>query len=175
MNCLTCEKDFKFYNRSNNCLNCPKYVNFYENECINEIPEGYYLEDKELGSLGKCYYLCKTCTAGSYIDSYKHIHMNCISCLYQNSQFKPIFTGDCPDTPETIDPDSPVDGKCPIEKPILKNGKCQLIYCSNLIYKLINLYYFFLVIRLLAAFLHFCSYSSGFNLKFSCVYESSIV
>ena len=132
MNCLTCEKDLKFYNRSNNCLSCPKYVNFEENECINEIPEGFYLEDKELGSLGKCYYLCKTCIAGSYNDSYNHLHMNCKSCLYQNNKYKPIFDGDCPDTPETIDPDSPVDGKCPIERPILKNGKCQLIYCSNL-------------------------------------------
>ena len=131
MNCLSCENEFKFYNKSNNCLNCPNYVNFEQNECIDEIPEGYYLEDKELGSLGKCNYLCKTCIAGPYQDKYNHYHMNCKTCLYTDSSFKPIFDGDCPDSPEIIDPDSPVGGQCPINKPILKNGKCGLIYCTN--------------------------------------------
>ena len=135
MNCLSCENDFKFYNRSNNCLNCPKYVNFEQNECINEIPDGYFLEDKDLGSLGKCHYLCKTCYSGPYIDNYNHNHMNCKSCLYSNKKFNPMFEGDCPDSPEIEDSETPVDGKCPIDKPILKDGKCQLIYCTYLEFK----------------------------------------
>ena len=135
MNCLSCENDFKFYNRSNNCLNCPQFVNFNQNECINEIPDGYFLEDEELGSLGKCHYLCKTCNAGPYIDNFNDYHMNCKSCLYSNRKFNPIFEGDCPDSQETEDSDIPLDGKCPIDKPILKDGKCQLIYCTNLEFK----------------------------------------
>jgi len=135
MNCLSCENDFKFYNRSNNCLNCPKFVNFEQTECINEIPDGYFLEDEDLGSMGKCHYLCKTCNSGPYIDNYNHNHMNCKSCLFSNRKFNPMFEGDCPDSPETEDSETPMDGKCPIDKPILKNGKCQLIYCTNLEFK----------------------------------------
>ena len=129
MNCLTCDYNLKYYNRSNNCLNCSKYVNYEQNECIESIPDGYYLEDEELGSLGKCYYLCKTCTAGFYYKS-NYLHMNCKSCLYINKNFKPMFEGDCPDTPEEEGEDTPVDGKCSYNKPILKGTTCQLIYCT---------------------------------------------
>ena len=130
MNCLSCENDLKYYNKSKNCLNCPKYVNFEQTKCIDGIPDGYYLEDKELGTLGKCHFLCKTCKEGQYII-YQNLHMNCETCLYENSKFKQIFDGDCPDSPEISDPDSPVDGNCPKNKPILKDGKCQLIYCTE--------------------------------------------
>ena len=130
MNCLSCENEFKYYNVSKNCLKCEKYVNFEQNECIDEIPEGYYLEDKELGTLGKCHFLCKTCIEGPFTKN-NNLHMNCQVCLYKNSNFKPIYDGDCPDSPDVIDPDAPVDGKCPINKPILKNGKCGLFYCTN--------------------------------------------
>ena len=129
MNCLTCDNNLKYYNRSKNCLNCPKYVNYEQNECIDNIPDGYYLEDKESGSLGKCYYLCQTCTAGSYYSG-KYLHMNCKSCLYKNKKFKPTFDGDCPDTSDEEKEDTPVDGQCLFSKPILKNGFCQSIYCT---------------------------------------------
>ena len=129
MNCLSCETDLKYYNLSNNCLNCEKYVNYEQNECIDEIPEGYYLEDKDLGTLGKCYFLCKTCSAGPYTKN-NHLHMNCDTCLFENKSFRPIFQGDCPESSED-DPDAPVGGKCPLDKPILKNGKCQIIYCTD--------------------------------------------
>ena len=129
MNCLTCDYNLKFYNRSNNCLNCSKYVNYDQNECIDTIPDGYYLEDEELGSLGKCYYLCKTCTAGFYYKN-NYLHMNCKTCLYKNKNFKPMFENDCPDTPDEEGDDTPIDGKCSFNKPILKDAKCQLIYCT---------------------------------------------
>ena len=118
MNCLSCENEFKYYNVSKNCLNCEKYVNIEQNECIDEIPEGYYLEDKELGTLGKCHYLCKTCIAGPFTKN-NILYMNCKVCLFKNSNFKPIYDGNCPDSPDVIDPDSPVGGKCSINKPIL--------------------------------------------------------
>ena len=129
MNCLTCDYNLKYYNKSKNCLNCSKYVNYEQNECLETIPDGYYLEDKDLGTLGKCYYLCKTCIAGPYIKS-NYLHMNCKTCLFNNKKFTPIFDGDCPDTPEEEGEDTPVDGQCSYNKPILKNGKCQLIYCT---------------------------------------------
>ena len=135
MNCLTCDNNLNFYNASKNCLNCSKYVNYEQTECIDTIPDGYYLEDKELGILGKCYYLCKTCTEGSYYRN-NYLHMNCKTCLYKNSKFRPIFDGDCPDTPEGgEDDDLPIDGKCSFNKPILKDGLCQLIYCTPEEYK----------------------------------------
>ena len=134
MNCLSCENELRFYNKSKNCFNCSKYINYEQNECIDEIPDGYYLEDKESGIIGKCDALCKTCIAGPYKDKYNRYHMNCKTCLYKDDSFKPIYDGDCPESPE-VDPDAPVDGKCPINKPILKYGKCQLIYCTNEEYK----------------------------------------
>ena len=129
MNCLTCDYNLKYYNKSKNCLNCTKYANYEQNGCIETIPDGYYLADEELGILGKCYYLCKTCTQGSYIKN-NYFHMNCKTCLYTNSKFTPIFDGDCPDTPEEEGDDTPVEGKCSFNKPILKNGICQSIYCT---------------------------------------------
>ena len=81
-----------------------------------------------MGTLGKCYYLCEHPKKGS---PNSNLHINCLTCLYKNSQYKKIFEGNCPNTPEIIDPVSPVNGECPINKPILKDGKCQLIYCTN--------------------------------------------
>ena len=127
--CIKCRTGFYFKEGTNNCLNCSKYVNYDQNECIDTIPDGYYLEDEELGSLGKCYYLCKTCTAGFYYKN-NYLHMNCKTCLYKNKNFKPMFENDCPDTPDEEGDDTPVDGKCSFNKPILKDAKCQLIYCT---------------------------------------------
>ena len=80
MNCLTCDYNLKYYNKSKKCLNCTKYANYEQNDCIETIPDGYYLADEELGILRKCYYLCKTCTQGSYIKN-NQLYMNCKSCL----------------------------------------------------------------------------------------------
>ena len=135
MNCLSCDNNFNFYNTSKNCLNCSKYVNYEQTECIETIPDGYYLEDKELGILEKCYYLCKTCTEGHYYRN-NDLHMNCKSCLYNNSEFSPRFYGDCPETPDDAgDDEVPIDGKCSFNKPIYKEGLCQLIYCTPEEYK----------------------------------------
>ena len=45
MNCLSCQEGFYHY-KSNNCLNCSKYINFEQTECIETIPDGYYLENE---------------------------------------------------------------------------------------------------------------------------------
>ena len=134
MNCLTCDNNLNYYNKSNNCMNCTKYINYEQNECIDTIPDGYYLEDSELGILGKCYYLCKTCAAGPYTKS-GHYYMNCKTCIYNNSKYVPPERGDCPDSSDDSDDDTPVDQKCSFNKPILKDGTCQLIYCTPEEYK----------------------------------------
>jgi len=104
MNCLTCKNDYKFYEKSKNCLNCEKYVNYMQTECINEVPEGYYVEDENLGTLGKCHELCKTCEKGEEVIE-DVVHMNCKVCKYTNAEYKKEIEGNCPDADGT--PSSP--------------------------------------------------------------------
>ena len=99
MNCLSCKDNFKFYEKSTNCLNCEKYVNYLQTECSSEVPEGYYIENENLGTLGKCHELCKTCEKGvAMIEG--ELHMNCKVCKYTNSKFNTSIEGNCPDTQE---------------------------------------------------------------------------
>ena len=131
MNCLTCDNGFKFYNKSNNCLNCENYVNLEQTECLQTIPEGYFLEDKDLKSLGKCHFLCKTCESGPYINtkySSKPYYQNCKTCFDGTTLGR--YDYNCSYSGNKI-PDFPVNGECPLDKPIFKNGKCSSIYCTN--------------------------------------------
>ena len=107
MNCLSCENNYNFYTNSTNCLKCEKYVNYLQTECINEIPEGYFLLDEKIGTIGKCHDLCKACNKSSEIID-NIVHTNCLSCLYTNNKFSPKFDGDCPDS-QGQDPDKKED------------------------------------------------------------------
>ena len=129
MNCLSCESEKKYYQKSKNCLNCPKYVDYMQVKCIDQIPEGYYLLDEYLGTIEQCHKLCKTCKSGPYTHG-DTLHMNCETCLYTNKDYKPPSEGDCPSS-EDKNEDEPIDGQCPLNKPILKEGKCQMIYCTQ--------------------------------------------
>ena len=80
MNCLSCHNSYKLYDKTNNCLNCPKYVNYLQTECIDIIPDGYYLSDEIYGIIEKCHNLCKTCKSGPGTKNNK-IYMNCESCV----------------------------------------------------------------------------------------------
>jgi len=135
MNCLSCEDDYNFYDKSKNCLKCPKYVNYEQTECINQIPTGYYLKDEILGTIEKCYSLCKTCSEGESHDEDDNLLMNCDTCKYEVAGFVPKYEGECPDpngeVPKPADDEEPVDGQCPKEKPILKQNKCRSIYCTD--------------------------------------------
>ena len=76
--CNTCDENSILYKKSGKCLDCVsrnKFVNYEQNECINFIPEGYYLLNKENNEIDKCYYTCKTCYKGG--DSNDH---KCIEC-----------------------------------------------------------------------------------------------
>ena len=71
--CLSCDENSILYEKSGNCLNCyakGKYANHFENECIDFIPEGYYLENETNGAISKCYVSCKNCDKGG--DSNNH-------------------------------------------------------------------------------------------------------
>ena len=95
MNCLSCESEYYLYEKSHNCLKCPKYVNYLQTECIDEIPEGYYLSNQKKGIIEKCHIFCKTCKGGSFVFN-DTFYMNCETCLYTNKYFEPDNIGDCP-------------------------------------------------------------------------------
>ena len=52
------------FNNSYLCidLNCSKYYNYNGTECIDEIPEGYYLYNETLKTVNKCDDKCQNCT-----------------------------------------------------------------------------------------------------------------
>ena len=100
MNCLACSYPFKLYEKNKNCFNCDKYVNYEQTQCINDIPEGYYLKDKEKGIIDKCYKLCKTCSKNG-IQIGSKFYMNCDTCLYKNNS-KVTIEGNCPENENGI-------------------------------------------------------------------------
>ena len=102
MNCKTCHNLYKFYEKSTNCLKCDKYVNYLQTQCIDEIPEGYFLLDQNLGIIGKCHSLCKTCKYQP-VEINKQVHMNCETCLYENKSYKKLVEGNCPESPEKLE------------------------------------------------------------------------
>lgn len=133
MNCLSCEEDYNFYDKSKNCLQCPRYVNYLQTECIDIIPEGYYVNNEIIGTIEKCHDLCKTCSEGPSTDENDNLKMNCNTCKYEKKDFVPNIPGNCPvsgDDDKKSD-DEPVDGQCSKEKPILKDNKCQVVYCTE--------------------------------------------
>ena len=88
VSCLSCDENSILYPESTNCLNCfarNKYINYYRNECLDYIPEGYYLDDLENKSIGKCYFSCKSCDSRG--DSNDH---KCTECgetfIYKNKE-----------------------------------------------------------------------------------------
>ena len=46
-------------------LICDNYYNYYHNECIHNIPEGYYLNHSILKTIDKCDIKCKSCSLES--------------------------------------------------------------------------------------------------------------
>ena len=101
MNCKSCDSSFNFYEQSTNCMKCPNYVNLLQTECISELPEGYYVMNKTLGTIAKCHNLCKTCITGP-IEIGNKTFMNCMTCLYENKSLK-LQEGNCPETPDNGD------------------------------------------------------------------------
>ena len=55
-------------------LICDKYYNYNFTECLEDIPEGYFLNNSELGTIDKCDIKCNNCS----LESIKY--NLCISC-----------------------------------------------------------------------------------------------
>ena len=93
MNCLTCNESnnfFLFNKTGNNCLNCKeqnKYVNFLQTDCIDEIPEGYFLLNNNTNQIEQCYPSCKTCNEKGILSE----DMKCNSC-FENYN---LYNGNC--------------------------------------------------------------------------------
>ena len=84
MNCLSCDisKGFQFYQKNSNCLNCKslnKIVNYEQTECIDKVPEGYYINDTNLNTLDICHENCLKCSASPIKDGIIE-QQNCLTC-----------------------------------------------------------------------------------------------
>ena len=110
------------------CLTCDNANGFYlvenTNNCQKHPYPGYYLED---GVLEKCYKDCLTCSAHE-IKNGKGIvvNMNCDTCDESKGFTLIPGTKNCEDGNKVYDADN-----CPQDRPIFKDGKCVLDYCSN--------------------------------------------
>ena len=134
MNCKSCFPPYKFYSRSTNCLSCPKLVNYEQTDCLDELPEGYFIDDDYLGTIGKCHEYCKTCD-----ENPTYWGMNCIECKYNDPTFIPTYEGDCPSDDyydyeeEDYGEEEYLGGECPRDKPIYKKNKdCSDDFCSEI-------------------------------------------
>ena len=116
MNCLTCESGLNFYQKSKNCLKCPTFVNFNQTDCLSVIPKGYYIEDRQLGTIGKCYNLCETCDKGPSKTNNNIISMNCKTCLYENKSLK-LSDGECPAAPGKRKGDEKKEDEIEVDEP----------------------------------------------------------
>ena len=78
-NCLSCKNNFLLYRHSSNCLDCKyrnKYVNYEQTDCIDSVPDGYYVNDTEYNTIDKCHPFCLTCSRGSNDNN----NMYCLTC-----------------------------------------------------------------------------------------------
>ena len=91
-NCLSCYANNLFYNTTN-CLDCKylnKYVNYEQLECIDSIPNGYYVNNTQYNTIDKCHQDCLTCNKGPLDDN-----MNCLTCDNNNGYYLVENTNNC--------------------------------------------------------------------------------
>jgi len=94
-------------NKTCQIFNCPYYYNYSQDGCIDNIPDGYYMNDTELRTIDKCHENCKTCKGKE-----TNITTNCITCK-ESAPF--IYLGNCYSTCEKstyIDSDGNTKCKC---------------------------------------------------------------
>ena len=73
------------------CEKINKYYDYEQQSCIDEIPEGYFVNDTELNTIDKCHQDCKTCD-----KKYNDNSSNCNSCLDDKFLYLGNCTNDCP-------------------------------------------------------------------------------
>ena len=79
LNCLSCDENSIFYEHSHNCLDCVlrgKYVNYFQYDCIDSIPDGYYLLKDDDKTIDTCYFTCKHCNEKGNSENHK-----CTECF----------------------------------------------------------------------------------------------
>ena len=67
-------------------LYCENYYNYYQTDCINEIPEGFYLNDSNQRTIDKCHSDCRECYGKATNNN-----TNCKSCFSD----KMLLLGNC--------------------------------------------------------------------------------
>ena len=73
-----CPKRMRASNEDKFCktFNCsPNYFNYEQDECIENVTDGYYMNDSIYRTIDHCYKTCKTCNGGFIRNK-----ANCISC-----------------------------------------------------------------------------------------------
>ena len=97
----------------NSILKCDKYLNYERSKCLDFIPLGFYLYDKEKGLIEKCHESCNSCIIGPNEN-----FNNCNQCK-NNSYY--LKNGNC-----IIN-----NALCPNEKPLfnIKKNECVKL-CS---------------------------------------------
>ena len=96
-NCLTCKENYILYN-STNCLDCKyknRYANYEQTECIDSIPDGYFVNDTKYNTIDKCYHNCLSCNKAFLSDE----NMNCLTCDNANGFYKVENTNNCEKVP----------------------------------------------------------------------------
>ena len=104
-----------------NCEQYNKYYNYENTSCINNIPQGYYVNDKIKKTIDKCHSDCKECE-----EKYNDKSSNCKSCL-NNAYFLDLgnCVSSCSNDEYYIDSSGNKICKCP-------NNKCkECSYESN--------------------------------------------
>ena len=81
MNASLEDKFCKFFNCS------PKYYNYEQDDCIDDIPDGYYESNQTLKTIDKCHKTCKTCNTGP-----TGTKANCVSC---NGTYPYFYFNNC--------------------------------------------------------------------------------
>ena len=86
-----CPPKTKMTNEKIHCkyFTCSNYYNYEQSDCINVIPEGFYLNDSALKTIDKCHENCKTCIKGP-----TEIKENCLSCR-EDTELMYQFLGNC--------------------------------------------------------------------------------
>ena len=79
-NCLN-DDTFKYYFKNMCYKSCSKYYNYEQTGCIEEIPDGYYLNDSVAKTIDKCDKKCATCNKESVGLG------QCITCNNQENYY----------------------------------------------------------------------------------------
>ena len=85
LNCLSCDENNILYEYSHNCLDCVlrgKYVNYFQYDCIDSIPDGYYLLNEDDKTIDLCYFTCKHCNEKG--NSENHMCTECSDAYSYN-------------------------------------------------------------------------------------------